>query len=220
MIFRKKIVSNKISISAVSQTSYSISCCQLKQAEMSVAILYKLIGDENFNCSLLPCAFEKEVWLMDILSFWIVNRLDICFLFYAQVGPSEKDLIELKSASSIVPVTDGFVKLLLVPSSAPPVTPVGQSVLNMYLSRKQIYSKSSEKSAIEQFEKARSIHATDPSHKVDRLPSSVFLKSSETTTASSPREKNLKSVGRDPFAGIIRNRFPANTVTGGSIQFP
>ena len=109
----------------------------------SLTVLYQ-VSDE-FSSDGFPNAFtllvqkDKEVFLLDILQYLkTYTQLGINFLFKADC--KEAGYLLLESPSSIVPVFDQEVSLLLIPCGACPIVPVGQTREWIQKSRLELYS--------------------------------------------------------------------------------
>ena len=91
----------------------------------TVAIFYEIQGDTDGppNVSFLSVPHGTEVLLIDLISYWLQEDPDasICYSFYTV---SQNKLLLLDSPTSVLPIADQMTRLVLVPSSAPPVVPL------------------------------------------------------------------------------------------------
>ena len=107
----------------------------------SIIINYKIkskqIKDSSTNATRILIERNKELFLFDILLHFMTINVGVNYTFAAR---ALSNFVPLYSPSSIVPVVDRQVHLILTPSDYPPVVPLHQAQSFYDLSRDELYS--------------------------------------------------------------------------------
>ena len=110
----------------------------------SIKIVYRVENDtleENdiFNCMLIQIEKNKELLLIDIINYFIQwTNLTSNFTFRVDLG--NENFLDVESPTSVIPISNGFVHLILKEASCPPIVPIGQAREFIQKSRLDIYN--------------------------------------------------------------------------------
>ena len=107
----------------------------------SILINYKIkskqIKDSSTNATKMLIEKNKELFLLDILLHFMTINVGVNYTFAAR---ALSNFLPLNSPSSIVPIVDRQVYLILTPSDYPPVVPLHQAQSFYELSRDELHS--------------------------------------------------------------------------------
>jgi hypothetical protein len=161
----------------------------------SIKMLYRVEndiseGNDVFNCMLIQIEKNKELLLIDIINYLIQwTNLTSNFTFRVDLG--NENFLDIESPTSVIPVSNGFVHLILKEASCPPIVPIGQAREFIQKSRLDIYNNYTRAAPVQITKKQQNpvkMFSTNSKSKSVSDSNNQDISSSKKTTAASHSE--------------------------------